>query len=46
MEPIARIAAELGLKEEHLIPYGHHKAKISLDALGGGNRVNKASWWW
>jgi formate--tetrahydrofolate ligase len=36
MEPIARIAAELGLKEEHLIPYGHHKAKISLDALGGG----------
>ncbi len=33
MEPIAKIAAELGIKEEHLIPYGHHKAKISLDAL-------------
>ena len=33
MEPIAKIAAELGLKEEHLIPYGHYKAKISLDAL-------------
>ncbi|PKB80158.1 MAG: formate--tetrahydrofolate ligase [SAR202 cluster bacterium Io17-Chloro-G9] len=35
MEPIAKIAAELGLKQEHLIPYGHYKAKISLDALGG-----------
>ena len=33
MEPIAKIAAELGIKEEHLLPYGHHKAKISLDAL-------------
>ena len=33
MEPITKIAAELGLKEEHLLPYGHYKAKISLDAL-------------
>ena len=33
MEPIAKIAAELGIKEEHLIPYGHTKAKISMDAL-------------
>ena len=28
--PIQEIAAELGLEDEELIPYGHHKAKISL----------------
>ena len=33
MEPIAKIGAELGINEEHLIPYGRYKAKISLDAL-------------
>jgi formate--tetrahydrofolate ligase len=25
----------LGIEEEHLEPYGHYKAKISLDCLGG-----------
>ena len=34
MEPIVDVAARLGLKEEHLVPYGRYKAKISLDALG------------
>ena len=33
MEPINRIAAGLGIKEEHLIPFGRYKAKISMDAL-------------
>ena len=33
MEPITKIANELGLNEDHLIPYGRHKAKISLEAL-------------
>ena len=28
--PVQEIAAELGLEDEELIPYGHHKAKISL----------------
>jgi len=33
VEPITKIANELGLNEDHLIPYGRHKAKISLEAL-------------
>ena len=33
MEPITKIAADLGIRPEHLIPYGNYKAKISLDAL-------------
>ena len=33
MDPIVDVAARLGLKEAHLIPYGRYKAKISLDAL-------------
>ena len=28
--PVQEIAAELGLEDEELIPYGYHKAKISL----------------
>ena len=33
MEPINQIAAGLGIKEEHLIPFGRYKAKISMEAL-------------
>jgi len=33
VEPINQIAAGLGIKEEHLIPFGRYKAKISMDAL-------------
>ena len=36
MEAITRIADNLGLNSEHVLPYGRHKAKISLDALAGG----------
>jgi len=32
MKPISQIAADLGIEEEHLIPYGRYKAKVSLDA--------------
>ena len=35
MQPITHIAAQLGIDAEHLIPYGHYKAKVSLDALDG-----------
>ena len=33
MRPIAEIAERLGLDPRVLIPYGHHKAKIPLDAV-------------
>ncbi len=33
MEPINQIVAGLGIKEEHLIPFGRYKAKISMEAL-------------
>ena len=36
MEPIVQIAARLGVKEDHLIPYGRYKAKIQLEALQAG----------
>jgi formate--tetrahydrofolate ligase len=28
---VAKIAEKLGIPEEHLVPYGHHKAKVSLE---------------
>ena len=28
-KPIMQIGAKLGIPEEHLLPYGHDKAKIS-----------------
>ncbi len=36
MEPIAKIAADLGINGDHVLPYGRYKAKISLDALAEG----------
>ncbi len=40
MRPIMEIADELGLSRDSVIPYGHYKAKVSLDAVrdGGGKR--------
>jgi formate--tetrahydrofolate ligase len=36
---ITRIAEKLGIPEEHLEPYGHYKAKVSLDFIDSlGNR--------
>ncbi|TSA15156.1 MAG: formate--tetrahydrofolate ligase, partial [Betaproteobacteria bacterium] len=32
MERIPKLAAEkLGIAEDHLVPYGHYKAKVSLE---------------
>ncbi|MSQ16640.1 MAG: formate--tetrahydrofolate ligase, partial [Dehalococcoidia bacterium] len=33
MQPISQIAARLGISEQHLIPYGHYKAKVAPEAL-------------
>ena len=33
MQNISEIADRLGLDPQHVLPYGHHKAKISLDAM-------------
>jgi len=30
-----KIAEKLGIPEEHLVPYGHYKAKVSLDYIEG-----------
>jgi len=31
MQRATKIAEKLGIPEEHLVPYGHYKAKVSLD---------------
>ena len=36
MQTISNIADALGFKSEHVLPYGHYKAKISLDAIAEG----------
>jgi formate--tetrahydrofolate ligase len=33
MKRIGEVAAKLGIADEHLVPYGHYKAKISLDFI-------------
>ncbi|NUM44172.1 MAG: formate--tetrahydrofolate ligase, partial [Anaerolineales bacterium] len=33
VKPIKEIAAQLGLADEDLIPFGHYKAKVHLDTL-------------
>ena len=34
LQPIRDVAAAtLGISEEHLVPYGHHKAKVDLAHL-------------
>jgi formate--tetrahydrofolate ligase len=41
MERITRVAAKLGIPEEHLEPYGYYKAKVSLDFVDSlKNRKN------
>ena len=41
MRPILEVADELGLSRDSVIPYGHHKAKISLDAVKTGGQRGK-----
>src|SRR5689334_22678894 len=38
LRPIAEVARELGIADEHLEPYGRDKAKVRLDALGQVDR--------
>jgi formate--tetrahydrofolate ligase len=33
MKPIREVAAKLGIQEEHLMPFGHTKAKISMNYI-------------
>lgn len=33
MKPIREVAAKLGIQEEHLLPFGHTKAKISMEYI-------------
>ncbi len=42
MDPITAVAERFGIDREHLIPYGHYKGKIGLDAMrpdGAGKLV-------
>jgi formate--tetrahydrofolate ligase len=41
MRPIIEVAEELGLDREAVIPYGHYKAKIQLDAIRQGGPRGK-----
>ena len=38
LKPIQEIAAELGIPDDALIPFGHDKAKISTEFL---DKINK-----
>jgi formate--tetrahydrofolate ligase len=33
MQRVTRIAEKLGIPDEHLVPYGHYKAKVSLEYI-------------
>jgi formate--tetrahydrofolate ligase len=35
LQRVTRIAEKLGIPEDQLVPYGHYKAKVSLDFLAG-----------
>ncbi len=35
MQRATKVAEKLGIPEEHLVPYGHYKAKVSLDFVDG-----------
>ena len=41
MDPINLVAERLGIDQAHLIPFGHHKAKISLDAIKTNGQQGK-----
>ncbi|MCW5605566.1 MAG: formate--tetrahydrofolate ligase, partial [Burkholderiales bacterium] len=35
MQRVTQIAGKLGIPDEHLVPYGHYKAKVSLEYIDG-----------
>ena len=41
MKPITEIAAQLGLSDEHVIPYGRYKAKIDHRLIHDAKKQGK-----
>lgn len=41
MQQISEIARSMGLEDSSVFPYGHYKAKVSLDAIKNGDRRGK-----
>ncbi|MCH2669486.1 MAG: formate--tetrahydrofolate ligase, partial [Gammaproteobacteria bacterium] len=41
MKPISEIAQNLGMEPDSIIPYGHYKAKIPLEAINNGTKSGK-----
>ena len=45
MDPILPLAEKrLGVPPEALVPYGHHKAKVSLDYINKAKGNKKGKW--
>ena len=44
MKPITQIAAQLGLADEDVIPYGRYKAKINHRLIHNAKKQGKLSW--
>ena len=38
VRPISEVARDLGLAAEHVVPYGHDKAKVKLEARAASGR--------
>ena len=41
LRPTGEIAEKMGLDPQALVPYGRHKAKVTLDAAAGGGKRGK-----
>jgi formate--tetrahydrofolate ligase len=41
VKPIISVAADLGIRPQHLMPYGNDKAKVALGALRSGRKPGK-----
>ena len=46
MQRITKVAEKLGIPEDHLVPYGHYKAKMSLEYVDSlaGKKTASSSW--
>ncbi len=44
MQRISKVAtAKLGISDEHLVPYGHYKAKVDLELPGVADRAARTA---
>ncbi|MBL9115632.1 MAG: formate--tetrahydrofolate ligase [Verrucomicrobiaceae bacterium] len=41
LAPIAEVANSLGISSSHLMPFGHDKAKVSIDAIDSGPKKGR-----